>query len=412
MKKKMKLIILVSIVLLLALIAFLFIHHQALKNDDESKIIVKNGLSINYIDGDKVSSFSSDKKYVFSITNDSTDDRYYVVELEDFKSNKSINYKLSCEETKINVEDGNFENNTLVEYAIIHPGETHNYLLTVGKYVKKFDVGIITVNNYTFEQEYFAQTVISNNTVSQNPKTGVGVEVSQTDEGLIQDLDDDGITYYFRGDVQNNYVKFADLTWRIVRINGNNTVRLILNDTTEEMSEYYKENSNNYFAYNNTTIKSYLLDWYKDKLSNYDKYIITSRVCDNSSYTGSEEYIFQSSQRLTVNHNPTFNCLGTKLNSKISLLTADEVEYAGGVIGLGNNQYYLYNSNILNPVWTMTPAKGNKDEFYPYVLSISGSLDDTSVGSSKRSVRPVINIRKDISVTGKGTIDEPYELLF
>ena len=202
------------------------------------------------------------------------------------------------------------------------------------------------------------------------------------------------------------------MTWRIVRINGNNTVRLVLNDTTEELTEYYLETANNYFAYNNTNIKNYLAGWYNQKLSSYDKYIVSSKVCDNTAYTGDQDYVFTASQRLTVNHNPTFNCLGTKLNSKISLLTADEIEYAGALIGVGNNSYYLYNGDILNPVWTMTPSKGNASEFYPYTISISGSIDDTSIGNSKRSVRPVINIRKDIAVTGKGTISEPYELLF
>ena len=60
----------------------------------------------------------------------------------------------------------------------------------------------------------------------------------------------------------------------------------------------------------------------------------------------------------------------------------------------------------------MSPSKGNQNEFYPYTISTSGSLDDQSVGSQKKSVRPVINIRKDLSVDGKGTITEPYELLF
>ena len=46
--------------------------------------------------------------------------------------------------------------------------------------------------------------------------------------GIYKDEDDYGTTYYFRGNVENNYVKFAGKDWRIVRINEDGTIRLIL----------------------------------------------------------------------------------------------------------------------------------------------------------------------------------------
>ena len=412
MKKTYKLLI-VSITLILALLIFFVIKHHVHNDEELSKIVVRDGLSINYLDGDEIKSLpNGDSKYRFSITNNEDEEKYYKVEIDNFRPKDNITYSLQSDETKINIEEGNFSSNYVVDYAVINPGETHNYVFTIHKGVSSQNIGTLVVSKYAFEQQYFAQTIIANSTVYQEPKSSVGTEISSSDEGLIQDLDDEGVTYYFRGNVQNNYVKFADRLWRIVRINGNNTVRLVLNDATDDLTEYYTENQKNYFAYSNTNIKSYLASWYNANLFTFDKYIATTKVCDDSAYTGKDEYIFNTSQRLTVNNNPTFNCLGTKLNSKISLLTADEVEYAGGLIGLGNSNYYLYNSNILNPVWTMSPSKGNQEEFYPYTISTSGSLDDSSIGNQKKSVRPVINIRKDLSVIGKGTVDEPYELLF
>lgn len=411
--KRKQVIILIFITLLVALITLLIIKNNANKNDSISKITVIDGLSVNYLDGDSIyASPTSDKKYTFSITNDSNVEKYYKVELENFKENKNIQYKLSSDDTIVSPDDANFQTASIIDYAVINPGDTHTYVLTINKYPSKFILGTLTVSKYTFEQQYFAQTVIANSTVSQDPKTVVGMEISTIDEGLIQDLDDDGVTYYFRGNVHNNYVKFADMLWRIVRINGNNTVKLVLDSQTDDLAEYYLDTNNNYFAYSNTNIKTYLSSWYQNKLSDVDKYIATSKICDDTSYSGKEEYIFAVSQRLSINHNPTFNCLGTKINSKISMLTADEVEYAGALIGVGNNSYYLYNSSIVNPVWTMSPSRGNQYEFYPYAISTTGSLDDQSIGNQKRSIRPVINIRKDISVVGKGTIEEPYELLF
>lgn len=412
MKNKRAIIISIAIFFLFALIITLTIKKHITKNETVSKIVVKNGLSINYLDGDSINAGVKEKKYTFSITNDTDTEKYYQIDIEDFKPNSKIEYNLQCEESKLELLDKVFDTDKLIDYAVINPHETHNYTLSVKKSASKTKIGTLSVNLYVFEQEYFAQTVISNSSVSQNTQSVVGVDISQSDEGLIQDLDDDGVTYYFRGNVKNNYVKFADMMWRIVRVNGNNTVRLVLDGQVDELTEYYTSNNSNYFAYVNTNLKSSLSSWYNANLSNYDKYIVNNKLCDNTSYTGTDEYIFAANQRLTVNNNPTFNCLGSKINSKIFVLTADEVVYAGGLIGVGNQNYYLYNSSIGNPSWTITPAKGNKNEFYPYVLSTSGSLDDSLVGTSKGGIRPVINIRKDLSVTGKGTYEEPYEILF
>ena len=412
MKKHKSVIIIALLILLFGLSIFLIIRHAAKNNEPEVKVIVKNGLSINYLDGDVIETDSNEKVYNFSITNNESSERYYKIDIEDLTKTQNLKYSLTSEEAKINIEDEKLEDENILEYAVINPGETHNYKLKISSALKKIKVGTLSVDEYTFEQEYFAQTIILNNNLSQTPKTTVGMELAQTDEGLIQDIDDDGVTYYFRGNVQNNYVKFADLTWRIVRINGNNTVRLVLDGTTSDITEYYTDTSNNYFAYVNTNIKQYLTDWYQNNLSSYEKYIASSKVCDNTAYTGTDEYIFNASQRLTINHNPTFNCLGTTINSKVSMLTADEIEYAGGLIGASNSEYFLYNGSITNSSWTLTPSKGNVSEYYPYTLSVNGSLEDGNIGNVKRSVRPVINIIKNISVTGKGTIDEPYELLF
>ena len=52
-------------------------------------------------------------------------------------------------------------------------------------------------------------------------------KTSTTDEGLFMAEDDEGESYYYRGAVKNNYVSFAGLTWRIIRRNGDGSVRMI-----------------------------------------------------------------------------------------------------------------------------------------------------------------------------------------
>ena len=47
--------------------------------------------------------------------------------------------------------------------------------------------------------------------------------------GLYKDEDDDGKTYYYRGAVTNNNVLFGGYYWKIIRINGDGSIRLIFN---------------------------------------------------------------------------------------------------------------------------------------------------------------------------------------
>ncbi len=52
-----------------------------------------------------------------------------------------------------------------------------------------------------------------------------------TDEGVFEMEDDYGTSYYFRGAVTNNYVKFAGFYWRIIRVNGDRSLRIIYDGT-------------------------------------------------------------------------------------------------------------------------------------------------------------------------------------
>ena len=75
--------------------------------------------------------------------------------------------------------------------------------------------------------------ILTNNKV-QTPITTPGAAVSTADEALLASAEDDyGTSYYFRGAVTNNYVQFANKCWRIVRIVGDGSVKLVLyNDNT------------------------------------------------------------------------------------------------------------------------------------------------------------------------------------
>jgi len=56
-------------------------------------------------------------------------------------------------------------------------------------------------------------------------------EPATTDEGIFEMEDDYGKSYYYRGAVENNYVKFAGFYWRIIRINGDGSLRIMYDGT-------------------------------------------------------------------------------------------------------------------------------------------------------------------------------------
>jgi len=63
-------------------------------------------------------------------------------------------------------------------------------------------------------------------------KTSCTSGCGESTVGIYEAKDDDGWSYYYRGDVENNYVRFAGFWWRIIRINGDGSIRLIYDGTS------------------------------------------------------------------------------------------------------------------------------------------------------------------------------------
>ena len=93
----------------------------------------------------------------------------------------------------------------------------------------------------------------------------------------------------------------------------------------------------------------------------------------------------------------------------MSLITADEASMAGGVYGIANSNYYLYNGQY---TWTLSPSYFHSYGSIARVWRVgpSGSLDDDYVASSF-GARPVINLKADTQITkGDGTALNPYAI--
>lgn len=149
--------------------------------------------------------------------------------------------------------------------------------------------------------------------------------------------------------------------------------------------------------------------WYDTYLNNYGDYIAYYKFC-NDNVIDSDGITYNAYNRVVINKIPTFVCLGDSDNSKIGLLTADEVTMAGAST-TENKSYYLYNEDIDTSYWTMTGSRNINGVFYPFMVDSNGALINNTAGNLYRGVRPVINIIKTAKVEGDGTYDNPYKLI-
>ena len=324
-----------------------------------------------------------------------------------------------------------------------------------------------------------AGTVLRNNKV-QTPLTTPGAAVSTADEALLASAEDDyGTSYYFRGAVKNNYVEFANKCWRIVRVSGDGSVKLILhndnptgvanpcdaanNSASAAFARYsgetyksayntnYNDNAYVGFKYgtvgagdyalthantNKSTILTNLEAWYeKNNLKNYEKVIADTVWCNDKTnvtdatfnpygysnvngqgYAKNITY-YGATQRLISTSNsaggtgPSLKCNGelSKINSKVGLITADELALAGYAYAQNNKTTYLQENATDTYWWSLSPNYFNGG--YASVWGVYGSIgsfDNFNDVFNTNGVRPSISLKSTTNVTGNGTSEDPY----
>ena len=302
---------------------------------------------------------------------------------------------------------------------------------------------------YLYFDQLAYSYILSNSIVNEG--TPDFSQVATTDEGMYKAEDDLGTSYYFRGAVENNYVQFAGFWWRIIRINGDGSIRIIYDGTSAHAnSEVSGDRQIGTSAYNSasgvydtsvgvgytyqigaqrpsnqnegtaSTIKGVLDSWYSTNITNQeldDKVVSTSGFCNDRDVASGYNWSLDSSifyyatlERLQTNKMPTLECNNSSdlYKTKIGLITADEVNMAGGVWATVNSSYYLYGCDSY---WTMSPYRFTVASTYKFALvaymSFDGSLSNNSV-DAVRAVRPVINLSADVTLTGTGTMSDPY----
>ena len=201
-----------------------------------------------------------------------------------------------------------------------------------------------------------------------------------TTEALLASTEDDyGTSYYFRGAVKNNYVQFANKCWRIVRVNGDGSIKLVLhndntssssspcaasnNSTTAAFARYsgstyntafnssYNDNayvgfmygtagSSDYASTHANTNKSDILKnletWYTNNLASYESKLADTIWCnDKSTRSGDLGYgtnvtYYGAYNRLASTKQPTLKCPNDNNGGKLSKFTVDDTTNGNG----------------------------------------------------------------------------------
>lgn len=300
-------------------------------------------------------------------------------------------------------------------------------------------------------------------------KTTPGKANATANEGVRTSPDDYGTSYYYRGNINNNYVEFANMCWRILRVTGNGDIKLVLyNGNAESVNNpcsnvksvyapfsYYKMGSStnyHYKAFNsldtgyvytgfmygpetditvNSTDSialSSLKGFYDQFLRKYNSMIADTIYCGDKSGTTASNVLSR------IYRSPTLTCpadaKGGKAGSytatdivngngklrgndgygskpyKIGLLSADEVAFAGHTTSSANTSTFLGYSAEGDTYWTMSSA-GNGSPYEVFFVK-DGTSIDYDILTERHYIRPVIALLSSTKVTGSGTKTDPF----
>lgn len=429
MRRRYKLTLIVISFLLVGLVSVFFSYSNYLDDNLNNKTLVLSNeyLSLNYLNGNlyDIPDFLNGDKIIkkVSVTNLTDNIVGFTLAIMDINiASKSIKIQVYDEDDNIVYDEYLLGTDTeLVKTKEISGKKTLNYTIVITNEGEDtfFGADLLVYNEYSLEvANSFKETILRDNQFG-GLVSPIGT-VSTTNEGLLVSEDELGQTYYFRGSVDNNYVKMNNLMFRIVRINGDGSVRLVLDNTLEDNSYYLRRinKTNEYLnnmIFDNSDIKKVLDEWYNTNLLSVDNYIASSNFCyDNAFYLQNEsEYFTNSYDRIYVSNAASLNCQEGIYVGKVGLLSIDEVIYAGASKDGTNNSYYLYNPSILNNWWTMSSSKVNaqSNNVNNYLITSGGGIDLEGKLNSSYGIRPVISLDKSVKVSGMGTLENPYEIV-
>lgn len=277
--------------------------------------------------------------------------------------------------------------------------------LISGKYLKPFEkttkntgcTGDVKVTNNSGEYSY-----IPSIKCSEYKSSTIAEKIESTLVSSGDGLYKDGASYYYRGEYVNNYIKIANIVYRIVSVDANGYVKVI-NPLITKTSYNWDDRYNVEKDQSGTGVNDYEKSRLRESLSNIfegmDKY--------TKKYIVKYDWCVGRRSSEVVNDE---ECL-TKLKDYVGTLTAYELVNASldencKNIYSGSCLNYNYFTNMISKnVWTITGVASNT---YEVIYATDESLDVKKTSSSAK-VLTMFNIDgNNVYVSGDGTEKSPY----
>ena len=423
----------------------------------------------------------------FTVKNESNGTYKYDIIIKDlvntFKTYKYLEYKITSTDGGYNMTDysylpksSNAEDVALAYEVSIDKGKTHTYTIEI-KYVndesvdQSIDMGQ-SLSGTIYIREFTKPTMkLTDKLMADNPTIGprtTFTAFTETNTGKLYKATEQIGTnpvkdiYYFAGDAKNNWVKFAGFYWRIIRTNHDRSIKLLYAGTSPDTTNGYigisvfntTSNDPMYVGYkygttgslennrlntNDSTIKTYVDNWYKNNLIDYTKYLSKDAVyCNDRNLASGETYSttngfnYASDERIYTNKQPTYNCTNisdafsvnntsAKLDYPVGLTTIDELAFAGGQAATNLTAPYAWYYTNANEesitgkttFWALSPRRW--DGYYSRVWYASGSsfpgfLNDGSTDFSL-ALRPSVSLLScNLISRGDGSPGNPYTI--
>ena len=424
----------------------------------------------------------------FTVKNESNGTYKYNIIIKDlvntFVTEGFLQYKITSTDGGYTMSDfvdvpkSSTATDTILAYSVeIANGVTHTYTVEF-KYLESENVDQSADMGKTLTGKIFItkgteRPTLASQLLSDNPTISTRSDFStpfttNTANTLYKATENGTDVYYFAGQDTtstpiNNWVKFGNFYWRIIRTNSDGSIRLLYHGTSTAATNAYigtsefneKLNDSMYVGYmygtsgsqesnrtntNNSKIKTAIDNWYASNMTSYTKYLSTTAVYCNDREVGSGTYSATGSEfnyaaltRLFTNKTPTYDCTNNndkftvdastgngKLTYPIALMTADEIAYAGGVARKNAPMWYYTNSTLESSTgttywWSLSPGYLlNGNVAGSWLVGGSGNPGYLSYGHvlSVSGVRPVVSLKSCIKYsTGNGTSETPYEIV-
>ena len=452
------------------------------------------------IEGSNITPGWSNSK-TFTVKNESNGTYKYDIIIKDlintFKTYKYLQYKITSTDGGYNMTDYSYlpkastkEDVALAYEVSIDKGKTHTYTIEIkyindeyvdqsidmGKslsgtiYIREFTKPIMKLTENYNDRNPENETECTSTNIcyvlyNAGPSALYKAEETEENEGYLvglteSDCNGEGTKWTTEKAIWSDATK--DIYWRIIRTNADGSIKLLYAGTSPDtdkayigMSEFnttyndpmyvgYKYGTtgsleNNRLNTNNSTIKTYVDNWYKNNLTAYTKYLSKDAVyCNDRSlasgetYSTTKKFNYAPLERIYGNKQPTYNCTNmsdafsvnntsAKLDYPVGLMTIDELSYAGGEGGITLDAPYA---------WYYTNANGKSitgsepfRSFSPsgwggYRSDVLGAVGSGEPGyllsfgvADSLVVRPSVSLSScNLISRGNGSPENPYEI--